>query len=117
MTESRQLLPDYARTGSEPAFRELVARYVDLVYSSALRLVDGDAHRAEDVAQTVFADLARLAPKLSPQVMLGGWLHRHTCFVASKVLRGERRRQWRERQAAAMNTMPDHTEANLKAVA
>src|SRR4051812_31296677 len=98
MTESRQLLLEYARTNSELAFRELVTRYVDLVYSSAVRLVDGDTHLAEDVAQTVFADLARVAKALSPQTMLGGWLHRHTCFVAAKMLRGERRRQARERQ-------------------
>jgi len=34
--------------------------------------------------------------------MLGGWLHQDTCFVASKMLRGERRRQLRERQAAEL---------------
>jgi DNA-directed RNA polymerase specialized sigma24 family protein len=49
------------RTNSNAAFRELVARFVDLVYSTALRLVEGDTHRAEDVTQTVFVDLARLA--------------------------------------------------------
>jgi hypothetical protein len=53
----------------------------------------------QDVTQTVFIDLARMARKLSSQVMLGGWLHRHTCFVAATVIRGERRRQSRERQA------------------
>ena len=46
MTDSQQLLADYAANGSERAFQELVARYVDLVYSTAIRLVDGDAHRA-----------------------------------------------------------------------
>jgi hypothetical protein len=47
MTESQTLLAEYVRTGSETAFRELVARYVELVYSTALRLVEGDTHRAE----------------------------------------------------------------------
>src|SRR6185436_10688852 len=94
-----------------------VRRYIDLVYSSARRLVDGDTHLAEDVTQTVFADLARSARTLSPQVMLGGWLHRHTCFVAAKTLRGERRRRARERQAMEMNSVADHSEANLKLVA
>jgi len=32
MTESQQLLSDYAQRGSEPAFRELVRRYIDLVF-------------------------------------------------------------------------------------
>ena len=38
-------------------------------------------------------DLARLARTLSHEVMPGGWLHRHTCFVAANTLRGERRRR------------------------
>ena len=54
MTDSQKLLIEYARDGSEPAFRELVTRYVGLVYSAALLLVDGDAHLAQDVTQTVF---------------------------------------------------------------
>src|ERR1051326_1281607 len=45
--------------------------------------------------------------------MLGGWLHRHTCYVAAKTMRTERRRQSRERQAVAMNSLNDHSEANL----
>ncbi|HEU0040124.1 MAG TPA: sigma factor, partial [Verrucomicrobiae bacterium] len=111
MTDGQQLLAQYAESGSETAFRELVTRYVDLVYSAAVRLVNGDTHLAEDVTQTVFADLARLAHALSREVMLGGWLHRHTCFVASKTMRGERRRQARERQAAEMNANEDHSAA------
>jgi RNA polymerase sigma factor (sigma-70 family) len=117
MTDSQRLLADYVTNGSEPAFRELVTRYVDLVYSAAVRLVGGDTHLAQDVAQTVFVDLARKARTLPRDVMLGGWLHRDTCFVASKAMRGERRRQFRERQAVAMNEIPDHSEANLARVA
>src|SRR2546427_5613099 len=51
-SDLQTLMSEYVRTGSEPAFRELVARYLDLVYSSALRLVGGDAQFAEDVSQT-----------------------------------------------------------------
>src|SRR4051794_17199426 len=97
-----KLLSEYAKFGSERAFTELVTRYVDLVYSTAFRLVDADAHRAQDVVQTVFLDLSLEARKMSDQVMLGGWLHRHTCFVASKTMRSERRRQHRERVAMEM---------------
>ncbi|MCI0744281.1 MAG: sigma-70 family RNA polymerase sigma factor [Verrucomicrobia subdivision 3 bacterium] len=117
MTESQQLLAQYVQTGSEAAFQELVSRYVDLVYSVALRLVEGDTHRAEDVAQTVFVDLARMAHALSPNVMLGGWLHRHTCFVAGNTMRGERRRQSRERQAVEMNVLHDHSDADYLSIA
>ncbi len=117
MTDSQQLLAEYARTGSDPAFRELVTRYVDLVYSTALRLVNGDSHRAEDVAQTVFIDLSRLARTLSSDVMPGGWLHRHTCFVSANTMRGERRRQSRERQAVEMNALQDNSGADFSLVA
>ncbi len=75
MTDSKTLLAEYAGTGSENAFRELVTRYFGLVYAAALRLVGGDTHLAEDVAQTAFADLARHARGLPGEVMLGGWLH------------------------------------------
>ncbi|HXT38397.1 MAG TPA: sigma-70 family RNA polymerase sigma factor [Candidatus Angelobacter sp.] len=116
MTDSQRLLADYAKTGSEAAFRELVSRYVNLVYSVAVRLVDGDTHLAEDVAQIVFADLARFARTLSKDVMPGGWLHRHTCFVAAKTMRSNRRRQFRERQAVEMNVQQDHSVASLSEV-
>ena len=72
MTDSQTLLSLYARTGSESAFRELVSRYLDLVYSTAYRLVGGDAQSAQDVVQTVFVALAQKARSLPKDVMLGG---------------------------------------------
>lgn len=117
MTDTQNLLADYVQTGSDTAFRELVARYVDLVYATALRLVDRNAHQAEDVAQTVFVDLAQNARTLSSDVRLGGWLHRHTCFVAMKIMRGERRRQSRERQAVEMNALQENSGADFSQVA
>jgi RNA polymerase sigma factor (sigma-70 family) len=117
MTESQTLLAEYVRTGSELAFRELVTRYLGLVYSAALRLVGGDAHLTEDVSQIVFLHLARKAHRLPREVMLGGWLHRDTCHVARTLMRSERRRQKRERQAMEMNLMEDHSASNLAALA
>ena len=116
MTDSHTLLALYARTGSESAFRELVSRYIDLVYSTAFRLVGGDAQSAQDAAQTVFVALAEKAGTLPKDVMLGGWLHQHTRFVAGEFMRTERRRQLRERQAAEMNAIEDHSESNLAQV-
>jgi RNA polymerase sigma factor (sigma-70 family) len=113
MTDSQTLLAEYARAGSESAFRELVTRYIGLVYSTALRLVDGDTHLAEDVAQTVFMDLARKARGLSSAVMLGGWLHHRTYNVAVPLLRAQRRRQSREREAAYMHALPDDSQSDL----
>ena len=82
MSDAPQLLSAYAEHGDEAAFRELVSRYADLVYSVAFRQVGGNAALAEDIVQTVFTDLARKAPSLRTNT-LGGWLHRHTCFAAS----------------------------------
>ena len=117
LTDIQRLLADFAKTGSEPAFRELLTRYTDLVYSTAVRLVGGDTHLAKDVAQIVFIDLARKAPSLPKEVMLGGWLHHHTVFVAATMTRGERRRRLREKHAIEMNELPDHTKENLAELA
>ena len=75
MTPDPELLATFARTNSEDAFAELVRRHVSLVYSAALRQVGGDAHLAQDVAQTVFTDLARKAAALARRESLTGWLY------------------------------------------
>src|SRR5688500_6119993 len=117
MSEVRQYLAEYARTGSEAAFREVVTRYLNLVFSSAVRLVEGDSHLAQDVTQRIFADLSKIAGTLVDDPMLFGWLHRQTCFIASKTMRSERRRKVREQHAVQMNSTEDHSSENLGAVA
>jgi len=111
------LLADYVQNGSETAFRELVNRYVDLVHSVASRMTRGDVHLAEDITQTVFTDLARSARKLPADVMLGGWIHRHTCFVARNILRAERRRRDRENRSIEMEPVHDSSNDHLDEVA
>jgi RNA polymerase sigma factor (sigma-70 family) len=102
MKSDAQLLRDYAEQADEAAFREIVARHADLVYSSALRQVDSP-DLARDVAQNIFADLARkagpVAGNLSEQSSLAGWLYRGTRFAALGLRRQELRRHLRERQA------------------
>src|ERR687892_640147 len=98
MTEDVQLLRRFAETGDEAAFRELVARHLDLVYSAALRQLNGDTHLAEDVAQTVFADLARKARTLRRGVVLSGWVYEAARFAAAKAVRSEERRRAREQE-------------------
>jgi len=96
MTLDSELLRRFARTNSEAAFAELVQRHVPLVYSAALRQVNGDAHLAQDVAQTVFTDLARKAGSLARRESLTGWLFTSAHFAAAKIVRGENRRRHRE---------------------
>jgi DNA-directed RNA polymerase specialized sigma24 family protein len=97
-----QLLREYVEEGNEPAFRQIVVRQTDAVYSAALRqVVSPDL--ARDVAQNVFTDLAHKAPSLSrtldARASLLGWLYRSTRFAALNQLRDDHRRQGRERLA------------------
>ena len=112
--DDRQLIQRFAADGSEEAFGQLVARHINFVFSVAQRLLGGDCHRAQDVAQLVFINLARKAPGLwghqrrtaDPEpLVLSGWLHRDTYFTALEMLRRDRRRNEREREAMAMNEL------------
>src|SRR2546422_6749954 len=110
MTDDFQLLRKYVETSSEEAFAQLVERYLNLVYSAALRQVGGDAQLAQDVAQTVFVALSRKARALPNDTVLGGWLYRHTSFVARQTIRAERRRRIREKVAAEMYALNTDSE-------
>ena len=104
MTDS-ELLQRYTRDDSESAFEELVRRHINLIYSAALRQMDGDSHLAQDVTQSVFTDLARKAAKLTRHTSLTGWLYTSTRFAAASLRRTEQRRRHREQKAHAMNTL------------
>ena len=105
MIEDAELFRRYAVDRSEAAFAELVERHLGLVYSVALRQVQGDVHLARDVAQKVFSDLARKAPTLARHPVLSGWLYRCTQFTAIDVMRSERRRRVREQEAQTMHAL------------
>jgi hypothetical protein len=49
--------------------------------------------------------------------MLGGWLHRRTFHVATTIMRDERRRINRERQACEMNAWQNDPEGEFKKIA
>jgi RNA polymerase sigma factor (sigma-70 family) len=97
-----ELLRRYAESHSEEAFAELVRRHLSLVFNTALRRVGGDTHRAEEIAQTVFTDLARKASSLTRHPALTGWLHTSTRYAAAELVRREQRRQLREQEALLM---------------
>jgi len=48
-----ELLAEFARTESEDAFGALITRYINLVYSAALRST-GNAHHAEEISQAAW---------------------------------------------------------------
>jgi RNA polymerase sigma factor (sigma-70 family) len=109
MTSDLELLKQFARENSQDAFNEIVRRHLDLVYSAALRQVRSPP-LAEDIAQSVFTDLARSAGKLcsagvSPANLLTPWLYAVTRRTAIDAIRQESRRRLREQIAVEMNNM------------
>jgi RNA polymerase sigma factor (sigma-70 family) len=88
--------------GDDAAFREIVSRHTDLVYSAALRQVNSPSF-AQDIAQSVFVDLVRKSSEVSARMAndasLAGWLYRSTRFAVLNHLRDEHRRAEHERQA------------------
>jgi RNA polymerase sigma factor (sigma-70 family) len=116
MIPDSELLRRYAEQGDEAAFAEVVGRHVDLVYSAALRLVGGDAHLAQDVAQGVFTALARWAARLARYVSIAGWLYTTTRCTAGNLRRGRHRRLAREQEAYAMNQPAQTSDINWAAL-
>ena len=104
MTSDWDLLGRFARENSQDAFAEIVRRHLDLVYSAARRQLRSP-QLAEEVAQSVFADLARHAGKLKPDTILTAWLYAVTRRTAIDVIRRESRRQLREQIAMETNSM------------
>jgi RNA polymerase sigma factor (sigma-70 family) len=104
LNDDLSLLRDYARNHSEEAFGTLVSRYVNLVYSVALRSVR-DAHLAEEITQAVFIILARKADSLGDKTILTGWLCRTARYASANALTIQRRRQQREQEAYMESTL------------
>ena len=105
MNNDAELLRRYVEERAEDAFTELVQRHLGLVYTTALRRVGYDAHLAEDVAQTVFTDLARKAASLRGRATISGWLYISTHLASAAVVRVEQRRKTRETEAQTMQTL------------
>lgn len=101
LTSDQELLREFIRAGSQPAFQALVERHLPLVFGTACRRL-GDAQLAEEVAQNVFIVLARKAGFLGVEVRLAAWLHQTTLLEARHCLRGELRRRQREETAARL---------------
>src|SRR5579859_6193168 len=100
MTEmpDAELLEQFVRNHSEPAFAALVERHIGLVHSVAARHTTNPQH-AEDIAQAVFIILARKASGLGPRTVLAGWLYHTARLTAANWQRAEARRIHRETEA------------------
>lgn len=101
MTQDNELLRRYL-DGSQDAFAELVHSHIGMVHGSAVRMLSGDTHLADEVTQTVFTSLARKSASLVSHRSLVGWLYLSTHHEAAKAVRSEQRRRVREQKAHAM---------------
>ncbi len=101
-----ELLEQFVRKGSEVAFTALVQRYVNLVYSTALRHTN-HARAAEEITQAVFIILARKAGSLNRKTVLPGWLYHTARLTAANWQRAETRRARREQEAFMQSTLEE----------
>jgi RNA polymerase sigma factor (sigma-70 family) len=93
-----ELLGDFAVTGSENAFGELVRRHGRMVHAVCRRVLS-DPHEAEDVAQAAFLTLARKARELRNDSSVSGWLHRVAWCLARNTRKARERRRRHEESA------------------
>lgn len=98
MMDDARLLQEYISRRSASAFTELVQRHVDLVYSTALRMVH-EPSLAEDIVQMVFVQLMSKASTIRQGNTLPGWLYRVTHCQAVNALRAEKIRRRYEAEA------------------
>lgn len=111
-----ELLTSYAREESEAAFAALVTRYVNLVYSAALRFT-GNPHHAQEITQAVFIILARKAGSLRRGTVLSGWLYQTARLTAANFVKGEIRRQRREQESYMQSTLNEPDAAAWEQIA
>ena len=85
-----ELMVSFAR-GDLSAFDQLIVRHQQSVINTIYRLI-GDAATAEDLAQEVFLNIFRAAPKYKPTAAFRTWLFRITRNVCYNELRRRVRR-------------------------
>ncbi|WEK35685.1 MAG: RNA polymerase sigma factor [Candidatus Pseudobacter hemicellulosilyticus] len=90
MTE--QELIQQLRQGDDQAFRTLVESCQDLVYNTALGIVQNPAD-AEDVAQEVFIQVYRSIDQFKGDARLSTWIYRITTTKALDHIRSKKRKK------------------------
>ena len=103
-----ELLRQFAKSGDEAAFAELIQRYRRLVYGVCRRILRHDQD-AEDAFQAVFLVLVRDVDRVSQIRSLPAWLYRVSCRIANHSrIRSDRARR-RDFRATAMQPtdLPD----------
>ena len=90
MTEQELLIG--LRQGEEPAFKELVTRFRDKVFNTALGLLQHHTE-AEDIAQEVFIQVFRSIQQFKGDSLLSTWIYRITVTRSLDQLRSKKRKK------------------------
>jgi RNA polymerase sigma-70 factor (ECF subfamily) len=80
------------RNGEEPAFKELVTRFQDKVFNTALGLLQHHTE-AEDIAQEVFIQVYRSIQQFKGDSLLSTWIYRITVTKSLDHLRSKKRKK------------------------
>ncbi|HUW61373.1 MAG TPA: sigma-70 family RNA polymerase sigma factor [Candidatus Bathyarchaeia archaeon] len=97
MTPDALLYRQWAKTRDSEAFRELIERHLDMVYSTAHRML-ANREDAEDITLECFEKLA--IANTSIRENLAGWLYRSAANRAIDRIRSDGARKARERRYA-----------------
>jgi RNA polymerase sigma-70 factor (ECF subfamily) len=85
-----QELVSLLRQKNEEAFRQLFLDYKDLIYNTALNLVQND-HEASDILQDVFVEVFQSISTFKEKSALSTWIYRICVNKSLMVLRKRRR--------------------------
>ena len=104
--ESDVALMQRVRDGDQNAFRELVERHQRAVINVICRSL-GDAWEAEDLAQRVFVQVYRSAPRYKPTAKFTTWLF---TIVHNAILNEHRRRARHAAESLEALAQPENPE-------
>ena len=89
---SEQELISQLKLGDEQAFKQLVTKYQDMVYNTALGLLQHQSD-AEDIAQEVFIQVYRSIHQFKGEAALSTWLYRIAVTKSLDFLRSKKRKK------------------------
>lgn len=96
-----ELLARFAASADDPAFAELVRRYLPLVLAVTRRRLGGSG-LAEDAAQQAFIALSRRIRTVRTIPCLAAWLQKAAVYEAANLARTEQRHRRRAEQAPGL---------------
>lgn len=107
MNESEELI-EQLKKGDQSSFSALVTKYQDLVYNTALGIVQ-NSEDADDITQEVFVQVYLSVSSFKGESKFSTWLYRITI---SKALDHEKKKKRKKRFAFVQSLFGSHEEEN-----